>query len=923
MTNLHTKIAQHLTKQSSDLSSTTILTPNQRLASYLSKTLNQYNQLELQNTFWERPVIFQYTNWLTLLWENMQNATCLLNPAQEYALWEKVIKNNQQTYAANINVASTSQTIRDAIKAWNLLHHWGIPLEQLPHLAAIDENKIFYSWALQYQEYLATHNYCTQAEIPLRLTHALQKAHKSFPLTSISKNLLFIGFDSFSLSPQDKNFIEEITKHEICVEYFDPNQQTSCQHRLTAKNINDEITVMAEWAYAIHKNDPNATIGCVIPKLQMLHDNITRRLAETFTDPGEFIYNYGYFLPDEVNISLGTSLGKYPSINCALTILALGKETQSFDDWQNILFSPFIKDNWENYIATSKAFDKIQSLNFITQNNHYSFKQLHAILQELSHELCASIQHYKTTLATTKKIQSAKNWIALFNTQLQTFGWPGTRNLNSHEFQIIERWQKFCGEFGALDLIYPNGFGYDEALTKLTTLASNTIFQPRAPNHSKIKVNILGTLEAAGLNFDCLWIMSMDDQTWPTPPSPNPFIPLELQRKHNMPNATTTRELEFCKDIINRWQRSATQVIYSYANQDNERVNRISSLLQHIPETTLTEILTNRLSEDDKNIQKTIEFNLERHIDSSAPKVASNEKNSGGTGILQSQIACPFQAFAKYRLKAKATNKFSPKAFRGEILHKALEEIWQTLKNKDTLCKYLNNLSSLETLITTAINNGINFVLNQNNKQNFPNNFLRLEKLNLQNLLVKWLKIEAERAFFTVIETEKTAAINLGGLSLNLRIDRIDQLADGKIVIIDYKTGKEIPNIKDCENMPPTATQLPLYAIATSVNASDNSQNKIAAVFFAHINRENCVGNHKPFAGIIDQESQQLLSNKQYGKFTILDLETTITKWQESLSKVAEDFMCGVARISPCNQETCRLCGLQALCRIKEIIINY
>ena len=59
--------------------------------------------------------------------------------------------------------------------------------------------------------------------------------------------------------------------------------------------------------------------------------------------------------------------------------------------------------------------------------------------------------------------------------------------------------------------------------------------------------------------------------------------------------------------------------------------------------------------------------------------------------------------------------------------------------------------------------------------------FFELEKARNLKLLLEWLtNFELTRDDFSVMEQEKKIEIRLGGLSLSLRADRIDQTTDKK-----------------------------------------------------------------------------------------------------------------------------------------------
>ncbi|MDZ7781696.1 MAG: PD-(D/E)XK nuclease family protein [Halioglobus sp.] len=66
---------------------------------------------------------------------------------------------------------------------------------------------------------------------------------------------------------------------------------------------------------------------------------------------------------------------------------------------------------------------------------------------------------------------------------------------------------------------------------------------------------------------------------------------------------------------------------------------------------------------------------------------------------------------------------------------------------------------------------------------------LELESDRLRALLREWLDVESQRGEFVVAAREKRGEVTLEQLRLSLRVDRIDTLADGSQVIIDYKTG--------------------------------------------------------------------------------------------------------------------------------------
>jgi hypothetical protein len=79
-------------------------------------------------------------------------------------------------------------------------------------------------------------------------------------------------------------------------------------------------------------------------------------------------------------------------------------------------------------------------------------------------------------------------------------------------------------------------------------------------------------------------------------------------------------------------------------------------------------------------------------------------------------------------------------------------------------------------------------------------------------LLRSFIAAETERPEFAVAEVEKSLELEAFGVRLGLRVDRIDRLADGSLLVIDYKTGmpKKLLN-RDGD---PLDLQLVVYADA-------------------------------------------------------------------------------------------------------------
>jgi ATP-dependent helicase/DNAse subunit B len=202
-----------------------------------------------------------------------------------------------------------------------------------------------------------------------------------------------------------------------------------------------------------------------------------------------------------------------------------------------------------------------------------------------------------------------------------------------------------------------------------------------------------------------------------------------------------------------------------------------------------------------------------------------------------------------------------------------------------------------------------------------PRRYLELEEVRLVRLVTEWLDFESERVDFTVAETESERTVDVAGLTLNLRLDRIDRLIDDSLLVIDYKTGDVSQKAWDLPR--PDDVQLPIYKIfgleKNGESQSGDRDRQIAAtggLVFAKVR----VG--KPcFAGrAVDAKETILksLSNSSSlvrAKLTARDE----AEWKAKIERLARDFIEGRADVDPRDYpKTCERCGLQSVCRIQE-----
>jgi probable DNA repair protein len=384
--------------------------------------------------------------------------------------------------------------------------------------------------------------------------------------------------------------------------------------------------------------------------------------------------------------------------------------------------------------------------------------------------------------------------------------------------------------------------------------------------------------------------MGLSDETWPPPAHPNPFVPLRLQRAAGVPNASPAAALERARALTAQWLGCAGEVVLSHPRRDADRDLAPSPLVAAVqagelalPEYPLWRDAIHRAAA------------VERIDDAPAPAAAAR----AGAGLLRDEAACPFRAFAVHRLRAAGLE--SPHAGldaleRGTLVHRVLASVWERLGSKAALDAL--EAPALDALLVAAADEAI-----RRKQRERPTTlgarFAAVERRRLVKLAGEWLDAEQGRRGFTVLATEAQRVATLGVLDLRLRLDRIDRLDCGERVVIDYKTGRA--TVASLLGPRPDEPQLPLYLTVAEPDA--------AAVALAQVR----AGEMK-FAGLA--AAPGLVPGADVPEAGWAGQQAT---WRAELERLADEFAAGGAAVDPKRPgETCRLCDLQPLCRIRE-----
>lgn len=865
---MYTNLFQSLEAQTS-----IVITANQRLANYLRSQYDQYQQTQNKQA-WHSLDVLPLSLWAERCWRSQwlhqPNQPTLLSAFQLQAIWEQIIA----TATVDNPLLCLTSTATQAMEAWHLLKQASLTLQTLAAEQSLDVNS-FYQWAQKFEQLCTEKNWLDADTLIDRVSHAIE-----LQIVAVPKQMFFVGF--YDISPQFKKLLTILSVYSN-VSLIESNTFEPEKTRLELSSTQEEIALMAYWAKQQLQENPNHTIACIVPKLTELYADIDRSFTQTFHP--EFFLNPAYSTVKKFNLSANKKFAEYGLINSALQILSLNEKKNDIYQIGSLLRSPYV-GHAEEMSQRAILDEKLRDLNLplvsLTTILNHARKNNCLLLAKYLH-------NYQKTLKANLKIQPSA-WSAYFTFQLQNLNWPGSHTLTSTEYQTLQRWQELLQEFASLDSILGT-LNLSTALHHLHTLVKQTYFQPKTTTDAPIQ--ILGALEASGLYFDAVWIMGLDIESWPPSAQPNPFIPIALQIKHQMPHATPAKQLAFYQKLTKELFQSTSQLIVSSAQQAGEKMLQPSQLIQHISNTSPTQFTTEMPLSWEQRIFAATE--LETIEDIRAPAITEKEKIRGGTYLFKQQAACPFRAFAEIRLQAYPLNTPEPGLStldQGILLHEILAALWGKIKDQQQLRSYSEN--KLATIVEEIIDNIL--------QQQFP-----LEKRRLNSLLMRWLAIEKNRPEFKVIHKEKSFNICIGKIKIAIKVDRIDELEDGSQIIIDYKTGQ--PSIYDWFGDRPSDPQLPIYC-----STHLNEENNITGIAFAQI-RSSAM----KFSGIAQE-------NYNIAGINTLDTikhdwpsahwKELIQQWRQVLEKLADDFYAGHALVDPKNPTVCEQCHMQSLCRI-------
>ncbi|MBI1217082.1 MAG: double-strand break repair protein AddB [Rhodobacteraceae bacterium] len=318
----------------------------------------------------------------------------------------------------------------------------------------------------------------------------------------------------------------------------------------------------------------------------------------------------------------------------------------------------------------------------------------------------------------------------------------------------------------------------------------------RGPEKVHPTIMIRGALEARVHEADLVILGGLNDGIWPALPTPDPW--LNRQMRHDLSLLLPERQIGLSAHDYQQ-AVAAPEVVLSRSMRDDEAetvpsrwLNRLMNLMAGLPDRAGPEALAAMQA------RGAVWVRMAEALDrppapvtparrpSPRPPVAARPRQLPVTGI-QTLIRDPYAVYARHVLRLRPLDPLHPAPdarLRGSVLHRILERFVQERGPEDTAAARARLLGIADEVMTEAI---------------AWTTAQRLWRARLERAADFFLTAEAARQGRPVLlETDGAVVLPALGFTLTAQPDRIDALDDGRIHILDYKTGA-LPSPKQQE----------------------------------------------------------------------------------------------------------------------------
>ncbi|MCC7199347.1 MAG: PD-(D/E)XK nuclease family protein [Gammaproteobacteria bacterium] len=855
-----------------------VLTANRRLAR-LIRERHDARQLASGLRVWPTAQVMPLESWLAATWQEAATAAgdapALLTDLQAVQPWLEAVEASE----SGASLASPGSLAEAARRAWLALRQHHGSLDDVARHPLTPDQAAFLHWARSVEARLAREGWLDPGLVTDAVTACASQAVSGAPI-------VIAGFPR--LRPDQRGLVDALVAAGRKVEIAPLARAIATRYSVAAGDGDLEVGAMLDWARDRLAAHPGARLALVVPDLAGSRASLERRLAAalqpSLEQPGSAAQARAY------DLAGGTALLATGIVADALDVLACVRPTIEFECVSRLLRSPYLAAADPERGARLRLDLDLREVDGLAE---WPAAQLAARARGAGATVFAgALEQAQASLRGVRGKRPAGDWATALGGVLSGFGWPGPGSLATDEFQAARAFREALGALASLQAV-GRRLDLSSALGELRRLCQ----APFKPERGFAPVVVLDRLEPPGLEFDGLWVAGLTSSAWPRSASPLPLLPVPLQRSLGMPGATPEAAQLDAETTTAAWLAGAGEVILSWPQVVDDARSEVSPL---VPVSQALEPLP-PVPDAARELAARRNELIACAPGSRLPLVP--EQARGGARLFELQSKCPFRAFAELRLGAREFVEPEPGVgalARGSILHRALQLFWD--ETLDSAALQALDEGAREARVTRCVAQALAEELDGR----IGPHGLALEAAWQHKAIAALLEIEAGRRPFRVIGREEKLAADFAGIPLRLRLDRVDEV-DGKLLVIDYKTG----GVKTSGWVGPRmdAPQLPLYSLVRP--------GQVAGIAFARANPRaakfegvsadaDLLKGLKPAAGF-KHDGEKLSEGWS-------DLQRHWWAWMERLAK---DHLTGHAQVDPKQPGTCDHCHLDALCRVR------
>ncbi len=739
-----------------------LVTANRRLARELQSAWGE-GQIARGVSAWRTPEIRAWPSWLATVVSEADAQVEIptrINAQQSRVIWERCLRKE-----LGDDVVGLPSLVRLARDARQRLTDANVSIRDVARTAQTEDQRLFAAAAGRYQALLEHQGWVDDAGLAALALSLVRAGH-----TPVRGAYVFAGFDRLNTSAS-------LLLDALRESGADVSTQAAAAHGADPEVFeferrDVELRAAGAWARRYLGEHPGARIAIVTQGLEQSAARDARLVREGCV-PG---WQYGAAaLRDAVNVSYGRRLDAYPAVAIALLVLRWLIGDLRSTEVARLLLSPMTGD--DELPGRSRLELQLRE----RPDRAWSPAMVTAALRASATEGDADDWLGRVAALAKRRREipgraSPADWVLLFDETLRAFGWPGAGTLDSNSYQLINRWRELLNDFARLDLVSAS-MTPAIAVSQIEIMAGEVVFQPESRGAS---VQLIGPLEATGAEFDAVWLAGMTATDWPPPGRPSPLLSRRLQVEHGMPDATPEDTRAWTEKTFQRIAGSAPNVVCSYPTTVDDVEQSASDLLHGaVP-----------VAPPRDPGWHAVELSARAQTKALPDPVPAlrDERVFGGAATVQRQLSEPFAAFVQGRLGARFLDRQAvgiPAWLRGNLVHDTLYRAYQQIGGADELRAIDDR--DLRNRVAAAADGALQ--RHERNADAVLRSLLRLERERLVDVVCRFVAIDRSRIDFRIAALEGAFEFEYRNLRLQLRFDRLDRFGDGKLAIIDYKTG--------------------------------------------------------------------------------------------------------------------------------------